>query len=75
MSEKAFAVLEEMERQGRVKKAEKNRKKSVGGQLEQQSLVEKERSLPESFWQPIGKEGTIEYLSTRYGLHVDMLDQ
>lgn len=42
LSEKAFAVLEEMERQGRVKKAEKNRKKSVGGQLEQQSLVEKE---------------------------------
>lgn len=43
LSEKAFAVLEEMERQGRVKKAEKNRKKSVGGQLEQQqNLTERE---------------------------------
>ncbi|EUC45811.1 hypothetical protein COCMIDRAFT_36514 [Bipolaris oryzae ATCC 44560] len=43
LSEKALAVLEEMERQGRVKKVEKNRKKSVGGQLEQQqSLGEKE---------------------------------
>ncbi|EMD85535.1 hypothetical protein COCC4DRAFT_76101 [Bipolaris maydis ATCC 48331] len=43
LSEKALAVLEEMERQGRVKKAEKNRKKSVGGQLEQQQrLTERE---------------------------------
>ncbi|GAB7331678.1 hypothetical protein MBLNU13_g03665t1 [Cladosporium sp. NU13] len=42
---------------------------------QQQSLVEKECSLPESFWQPIGKEGTIEYLSAQFGLHADMLDQ
>ncbi|EUC30829.1 hypothetical protein COCCADRAFT_39006 [Bipolaris zeicola 26-R-13] len=43
LSEKAFAVLEEMERQGRVKKAGKTRKKSVGGQLEeQQNLTERE---------------------------------
>jgi len=42
---------------------------------QQQNFVEKECSLPESFWQPIGKEGTVEYLQTQFGLHVDMLDE
>jgi flavin reductase (DIM6/NTAB) family NADH-FMN oxidoreductase RutF len=42
---------------------------------QQHSFVEKECSLPESFWQPIGKEGTAEYLQTQFGLHVEMLDE
>jgi flavin reductase (DIM6/NTAB) family NADH-FMN oxidoreductase RutF len=40
----------------------------------QPNLVEKECSLPESFWQPIGREGTVEYLQTQFGLRVEILE-
>jgi flavin reductase (DIM6/NTAB) family NADH-FMN oxidoreductase RutF len=36
--------------------------------------IEKEVSLPEVFWQPIGKKGAIEYLQTRFGARVDFLE-
>jgi flavin reductase (DIM6/NTAB) family NADH-FMN oxidoreductase RutF len=40
----------------------------------QQTFVEKECSLPDPFWQPIGRTGTIEYLQTQFGLQVNMLE-
>jgi flavin reductase (DIM6/NTAB) family NADH-FMN oxidoreductase RutF len=34
--------------------------------------IEKEFSLPEPFWQPIGKKGATEYFQTQHGVHVQM---
>jgi flavin reductase (DIM6/NTAB) family NADH-FMN oxidoreductase RutF len=35
-------------------------------------FIEKEFSLPEPFWQPIGKKGTVQYFQTQHGVHAQL---